>query len=631
MRTGKGPDGGVWLKIYPPKEMMTKPRHVRHPNEPKWARWQFLDSAESFFFRFSGLDLHAKLLESSDVKENETSDTDHLWGKDYEDFTMDSMLFGVDYVDPISLTRHQIKNMTQENTSSDESSDGADRNGIQSIPFGSNFHRIAQRTLSNDRTNSQLALNDCFDFWNECVNQKPTTASSMDNLMPLPGFVFSLSMTDTLEINVDRNSLVALGYIKSLFTKKKTPVDEEQEHVERETNTDIAKLDLEKGDEAASNVASTWVFDEKSFPTFMQPDAVYLSSLDVSTIVIRVEAMQPRTDADLKFRYWQFLGQSIHFEQSQIDCDEQFLQNITFHVGSMECKDFVGVCEKNLLMAGMDLDPMLYNRSDVNLPCTASRVLGLLSPTAIDERLNKSYAVHVRLIRSIVPMETIGDEPASSTNVGYVNLRTGMVDINIGATLLGDITSAFTNASSIILGGPKKAKLANKSKPKLKKKLKWLYQVSTTGGTLSYEPRIKMEIPESKFRVRKGSEGVSFETFLQKLGIEYGSYTFQQPTPPSILPLCSLPENLRMHVLLYLDDLAPLERVFNIKKKKSSPFLRSHAVTKKMAKLRASSAKEKVNCQTETRRRNNVLTRLRSLDTDYLEALLALHDVSRNK
>ena len=89
-----------------------------------------------------------------------------------------------------------------------------------------------------------------------------------------------------------------------------------------------------------------------------------------------------------------------------------------------------------------------------------------------------------------------------------------------------------------------------------------------------------------------------------------------------------------MHILLYLDDdLASLERVLNIKKKKkASAFLRGHAVNKKLSKLGVSASMKKIKAppvqteEEEVLRRNNALNKLKSLDTDSLVALLSIHD-----
>mmetsp|Transcript_39976 Transcript_39976/g.96200 ORF Transcript_39976/g.96200 Transcript_39976/m.96200 type:complete len:1166 (+) Transcript_39976:187-3684(+) len=640
IRTGKGPDGGVWLKIHPPRGKRIEPPRARHHTEPIWARQNFLDASESFFLRFSGLDIHARMLVDI-IKEHDDDEIGNVWSSNaYEDYTMDSMLFGVDYVDPISLTRHQIRKEIGSMPPVDELSrvmSDTDSNGIQSVPFASNIHWIAQKAHCSDCKNSHLPLNDCFDCWDSCVQKKSTSLSSMDNLMPLPGFVFHLSMTDSFDVNVDRSSLEALGYLKALLTSKKPPTDEVQENAQNETDANITTTDLDKGDEAPSNVPS-WSFGDKSFPPFMQPDTIYLSGVYVSKLTVRIEAIQPQRNSGLKFHFWQFVGQSIQLEETQVDAEEQFLRDAIFHVGGIQCKDFTGVCQKNLLVAGIDdvgtmpKEPR-GSEVEVRLPCTASRVLGVHSPTIVDKQPNKSYAVHTRLIQSHVPKDAGGKDSVSASNVGYVNLRMGAVDVDVNNILLSDISKTFSQTRSIFSSGLEKANQsgAKKNKQRSQGSSKWLYQVSTVGGTLSYQPRIKMKIPESKVQLRSGSGGLSFETFLQRLGIEYGPYSFEKPMAPSIIPLCSLPESSRMNILLYLDDLTSLEKLFNIKKKQSSAFLRCHAVSKKLSKMGASSAKQKMSSQTEANRRRNALARLQLLDIDSLEALLARHDRSHEK
>jgi len=611
IRTGKGPDGGIWLTIKPPIAKMMQPPRTKEI----WSRRRFLDTSESFFLKFSGLDLHARML----MRREDEVDIDNL-DNEYEDYTLDSMLFGVDYIDPISLNKHQVrKSMEAEHLSkslTDESIDienSTDKNGIESIRHLSNFHWISQQQHKSQCTNSHLPLRDCFECWNECVKDG-RQEGQMDKLMPIPGFVLCVSITDPLEVNVDRNHLEALGYLKSMFTSKKEPEDDDQEQDKTES---VLVNDTTQAVRIKDTAQST--FDDKSFPSYMTPDCIYLSGVYVSKLIIRVEAIQPRTSSTLKFRYWEFIGQSIHIEESQVDADEQLTRDMTFHIGKMECNDFIGVCSKHLVIAGVDLEP---NNNDgvVSIPCVASSILGVPYPTTNI----KTYALHARVIRSDFPS-------ISSSKIGYVNLKMGIINVDIDSILLSDVSRVSSEAKSIVIGSTKKRTKRNIPKSDKKDDVHWLYQISTVGGSISYQPRIKMKIPQSTVRMRRGSEGFSFETYLHKLGMEYGSYSWDKPRSPSILPLCLLPESLRMHILLYLDDdLTSLERVLNIKKKKkASAFLRGHAVNKKLSKLGVASKKKiKVPVQTEEEvlRRNKILTKLKSLDTDSLLALLSIHD-----
>ncbi|KAL3810277.1 hypothetical protein ACHAXA_008645 [Cyclostephanos tholiformis] len=443
--------------------------------------------------------------------------------------------------------------------------------------------------------------------------------------MPLPGFIFCFSVSDPLELNVDRSTLEALGYLKSLLTSESEEKNEELEkhhHQKIEDADGVNKANGRNVDEVPETIL--WEFDDRSFPLFMQPDAIYLSSVFVSKLIIRVEAVQPRLRSSLRFRYWEFVGKTIQFEQSQVDAEEHSLRDVTFLVRSMECKDFTGVCERKLFVAGIESSTIADTHGsdgEVFLPCTASRVLGVSYPTAnIPLRSN---AVHLRLIQSDFP-----NESASTSGINYVNLRMGTADIAFDDSLLGDISMASDEIMSIFSNS--KSKTIDVEKPKLDSKntSRCLCQASTVGGTFSYQPIIKMKIPSSNFRVRSGSEGISFESVLHKLGVEYGSYNFERAKKPSMRPLCDLSESLRMHILLYLDDFTSLEKVLNIKKKKTSAFLRSHVVNKKLSKLRETMMIEKSRSQTEMSRRDNALHRLQSLDNDSLEALLAMHERS---
>lgn len=631
IRTGKGPDGGVWMKIQPPIRRNIPHHRNRQQNGPPWARERFLDASESFFFRCSGIDFQARMLID---REDLVHDVSNAWSNEYDDYTMDSMLFGVDYVDPMSLARHQIKeNLKNEQNLKREPMDlvsDIDSNGIQSIRYASNCHWIAQRVHRKHCESSHLPLNECYLCWSECVREKSkasapsgnqTRKRNMNNMMPLPGFVFCLSISDPLELNVDLCSLQSIGYINSLFMFKNQQPCEEQGDFQSTSDGYARKKPCEP-----NATISTSNFDENSFPSFMQPHAIYMSSLSVSNLTIRVEAIRTNVSNKWNFRYWQFIGQSIHYEESQIDAEEQYLRDATFHVGRMECRDFTGVCEKTLFtITGSECK---NNSSEVPLPCTAARIIGVSQLLPNDERTNSSYAVHLRLIQSDFPGSDAGEKSVSTARVGFVDLRMGLTDIDVDDKLIGDISGAINQATSILFPGPNAPKAGNVeiSDNDSKGALNWLCHVSMEGGSVIYAPKVKMVIPESTFRLRMGPEGPSLESLLHGLSIEYGSHSFEKPTIPSIIPFCSLPETLRMHILLYIDELSPLEEVLNIKKKKSSLFLRSHALSKSLAMLPQSSLlTDKHRSTSGISRRNQLLNRLQYLETESLEALLTLH------
>lgn len=631
VRTGKGPDAGVWIKIQPPVTRSAPHHRSRQSKGFVWARDRFLDSSGSYFLRCSGLDLQARMLVD---REDVAHDVSNAWSNEYEDYTMDSMLFGVDYIDPVSLARHQIKKkLSKEQNLTSEPIDfvsDIDSNGIQSIPHASKCHWIAQRRHLMHCNNGHLPLNECYFCWSECVRAESNEVKerNMSKQMPLPGFVICLSISDPLEVNVDHCSLQSLGYINSLFMSENQQPSEVKEAFQPSTNVDKCK---KPGKQNSIEMSSN--FDEESFPAFMQPHAVYLSSLSVSNLILRIEAIRSDENESNKwnFRFWQFQGHFINYEEYQIDTEEQFIRDATFHVERMDCRDFTGACEKTLFSLARKEDTknaVLTGRlGGDHLSCTASRVLGVSQLASNYARASSSYAVRLRLIQSDFPSSDASQQFARTSRIGYVNLQIGLTNIDVDDKLIGDISDAVNEATSILF--PEENTSETKevgSDNDTKGDLNWLCQVSVAGGSVTYAPHIKLKIPGSTFRLRISPEGSFFETFLHCLSIEYGLYSFEKTTAPSILLFHTLPESSRMHILLYLNDLSPLEEVLNVKLKKQSLFLRSHALSKRLARppLSCSSSK-KIGSTRVDIRRDKLLKLLQSLDTDSLEDILAMH------
>ena len=226
IRTGKGPEGGVWLKINRPNASdivygRKKRSNYDPQNEQKWARRRFLDSSQAFCFRCSGIDLHARIV--IDKRKAYDDDLKNILSDELEEYTMDSMLFGVDYIDPATFTRHANKQKmlieqrtkTSANNVMAATQRNVDSNGIESIPFSSNFHWIAQAHHRSGCPTSHKPLEECDWCWNSCIENPIPSSSTIDTSMPLPGSVFSLSITDPIELSVDRNHLEAVGFVQS--------------------------------------------------------------------------------------------------------------------------------------------------------------------------------------------------------------------------------------------------------------------------------------------------------------------------------------------------------------------------------------------------------------------------------
>eukprot|EP00984_Skeletonema_dohrnii_P005832 scaffold2059_cov129-Skeletonema_dohrnii-CCMP3373.AAC.6 len=638
IRTGKGPEGGLWLKIQQPNASdivygRKKRSNFQPHNEQKWARRRFLDSSQAFCFRCSGIDLHARFV--IDKRRAADEDMKNMLSDEFEDFTMDSMLMGVDYIDPATFTRHANKQkMLIEQRTTIAASDklaaserNVDSNGIESIPFSSNFHWMAQNCHRSGCPTSLTSLEECAWCWNACSEKPTSSTATNDTVMPLPGSVFSLSITDPIEISVDRNHLEAVGYLLSMFisTSKKP-------NQSKDANTQTIQNNASEEEDPHLTTSPDESFDSDSFPSYMQPDAIYISDIHILKLTIRIHALRPRPEGDfgLRFGFWELNATSICCEDQHVDSDEMQLHDATFHIGSLQCLEYKGTCEHSIVTVGHATGLPVKSPSgqnDVYVASAASQILEIPLSTAFDVGTDPSYALHARLIYRVGPK----DGKQRKKQNGFVSLKTGTFDVDMDHSLIGGITSAVNETKLVLLGEkdaaatkPKKGKIAPPKK--LKAKPLWLLQFATKGGNLSYQPLVKVKLPASRYHAKKGTDGFSLNTFLNGLGVEYGQSLLETPTPKSLAPISILPESIRLHILLYLDDLTPLEKVLKIKrKKKTSAFLRSHAVNKKLSKLQPA-FNRKISVEDETHRRNDLLSRLQSLDVESLEALLAIHD-----
>ncbi len=344
IRTGKGPEGGLWLKIHRPDDAdIVRGRKTRSnyspTDEPKWARRRFLDSSQAFCFRCSGIDLHAKIVTEKRTAVDE--DLKNILSDEFEDYTMDSMLFGVDYIDPASITRHAnkqkilVKQMTAPTVDKLKASErNVVSNGIESIPFSSNFHWLAQNCHRSGCTTSYIPLEECVQCWNTCL-EKPTSSSTMDTLMPLPGSVFSLSITDPIEMSVDRNHLDAVGYLLSIF--KSTTNPNKSDEAEEDKMPAQGEVGLPQ------HIKTPFEnLNSDSFPSYMQPDSIYISAIHILKLTIRIHTLRPLPENDfgLRFGFWELNATSICCEDQQVDSDELQLRDMTYYIGSLKCLEY---------------------------------------------------------------------------------------------------------------------------------------------------------------------------------------------------------------------------------------------------------------------------------------------------
>lgn len=245
IRTGRGPEGGIVLKIYPGETYIDS-----HVNDPKWARQTWYSSADWCVMRCSGLDVHARIFMGTMKELQVMSSTADWYAEEYDEYTVDSMLFGgVDYIAPGPQPPLPPMPENEPLEAQDEGQlwtlPGAttyriDANGIQSSFVNTSFHRVARGLRPRTCTLHHLPCEYCDQCW-EAPPGVPLS-HSYDLAGPLGGLVVSLMIRDPLEINVDRPTLEIIGCLIQLFTKpstKKTPSTERESSVQADDPDDI--------------------------------------------------------------------------------------------------------------------------------------------------------------------------------------------------------------------------------------------------------------------------------------------------------------------------------------------------------------------------------------------------------
>ena len=412
MRTGRGPEGGLWLKAFAPQSqaMGGVSRFINTDEAPKWARNVWLRETEYHLFRLSGLDVRARIY-LGPKKELDTFSWFYSYDEDqeeYDSYDMDAMFWGVDHVAPgpslplppmtpnlmsrgdtpqkqgtfadfneeirsppsgESLTQQEIAYILHgaENYS-------VDKNGIQSCHIESNFHRVGRGLVPGPcRCFDHLPGETCETCW-----QNQDKGSSLDSNLPMPGLVLQITTRDPIEINADRDSLESLGVFQSLL--RRVPDQNTQtDNVERgdtkeaphggEISQPASQLPSQPSptDDGSSRTSTTSFFsaftskrttedipkEDKSeaFPVYMQPETIQIIGLHISDITVRLHAMkQDRIDDTAnRFCFWELQASCFNIDRQQLISDEVLFQDMKLDVGEMIWKEFSGVNASALL------------------------------------------------------------------------------------------------------------------------------------------------------------------------------------------------------------------------------------------------------------------------------------------
>lgn len=416
IRTGRGPEGGIVIRLYPAAGLL--PDGPSSIPKPGWARTRWLSTTEFCLLRCSGLDVQARVFLGT---KQELSIVDDTWyADDYEEYTVDAMLFGVDYIapgpqPPLPPMENQTglgENDEQIWTYEAATRYQTDSNGISSSGVQSSFHRVARDLKPIVCENDHLPCEYCRMCWFAapgCVRNHP-----LDAALPMAGLVLNLSMRDPLEVNVDRSSLEVIGQLIAMVTSSPSPDESSNgrdngnrpgftgiDDSERSTYSALSRssthgslnsrstsqyMDDSSHRSSFSTAASAskkpdsgeappllmrrgenYQYNRgdrpqgsfegsnvaESFPSYMQPEKIQIIGMHVPEIKLRIHVLRENDELVGAFSYWDICAKCVTMDHQRLNASETSFQDLRFDVGHFVMREYKGMEKKQLASVGL--------------------------------------------------------------------------------------------------------------------------------------------------------------------------------------------------------------------------------------------------------------------------------------
>jgi hypothetical protein len=494
----------------------------------------------------------------------------------------------------------------------------------------------------------------------------------------MAGLVCHVCIRDPLEINLDRDNLDTIGRLLNVFTRKTkvgscqdshlkindaamaslAPDDELQvqnfavddsrrSQYSKKENIHVvdesirsSKTPNEKHRRSVSKVGTSQNLDQThecsaAYPIYMKPEKIQLLGFYIAEVKIRIHVLKKEDAIEdgYSFCYWDLLGFCATADFHKLSAPERPFQDIELDIAQMSLSECKGVECKQLLSIGtsqrivsfddLNVPSLVPSKQQQRLPwpSTAASLLDLSPPP--ESLLYQDRSRHALQLRYIAVLDESNDY-SRSRKVAHVRL--GCVSAEIPFAVRNDITTVISESRETVLG-PTKPSNANLGRAVVDSTLK--YKVTAQSGNVLLTPLIQANFPlttvvgEISFRA-----GFSVQSFLTQVNAQFGQFSETRALDSglSLQQLANLPDNIRLRMLLFLEDLKPLEEALGIQKT-SNPFLRTRECNKglvKHAKKQSRRRKQK-RMNPVTTRRQELMSELMSLDDDTLEFLLRNH------
>lgn len=400
---------------------------------------------------------------------------------------------------------------------------------------------------------------------------------------------------------------------------------------------------------------------ESSFPTYMQPEKIQILGVHLSKVTFRIHIMRSSKeevdDSGLAFCYWEIRAKCVTMDHHRLSAHETSFQDLRFDVGHLTVKEYRGIESKQRASAGVrqrviDLDDeqtvaTLVTAAELNnkrgpWPNTAAVLLDLPPPleTLVYEK-REGHALQFRFIGT----DSLQSHENRSFSRQHAFARVGAFAVDAPFKIKDQVLTVISEAKNCVFGSSEHRQKSLDRSPRPSVKMEatmdslMKYKLQIDGGRICLDPLIDVRIPLTTVGgERSSSSGLSFETILENVNLKYGqgSPALALKRELSLRYLAELPESARLRVLLFLEDLTPLESALGLKSE-SNPFRRCSSVNKgilKSAKKLARSSKMvhgKDLKKHNMNRRQQLLNQLLKMDDDALESLWATHQLSKRR
>lgn len=691
IRTGKGRDGGIWLNVVTPKSDESYSHHHRLDEQPflpdmsgsiRWARQRWLESTRYCVLRTSGLDVQARIFFGTKTELSEA--TSSSWYTDdpetYEG--IDHTLYGFDHVVPVP-TPSQLPPLPTPKTSRnlDESDEfgslrtqvyKTDRNGIQSCKIESNFYRVARGMTPTRCTVEHLPCENCEKCWEAACTRTAEPVDSLhplDLVTPMPGLALSVSLLDPLEVNLDRTSCEGLGLLIGLF--KKPAVDNPEppaEETEPETPPNSTEENPEKAIAVQPQVKqgyfSSFFFGSSkaeespkkgeklppAFPTYMAPENIRILGVSVAELRFRVHVMRPddneRQRTGFSFCYWDAKVECMTIDEQRLTCSEKLFEDVRLDGAILEMNEFKGTERKVLISAGVpypegETPPVFKTYDYTSRPPWPTTACALLDVPPTHESMH--YESRERHGMQLRVLQVTGNLGKASEKVRTLyNVQLGVAEINLPWPLMAEFTGVNDEVKRSLLKIDPAEQAEAEDTPDIVPDVAKQYRVQLGGGRVRLGTMLDMRVPLTRLAGDICPDsGVSMETLLEHAEVTYGRssskllLTANSAQGFSLKRLISLPEHIRLRILLFVEELEPLEKALGLKRQANS-FLRCNAVNKGLGKVAEKKLRKKATSLSEglskkASRRQELLNKLLTLDDSALEQLWNSHQKKQKK